>query len=293
MLESVKGLHLELTNKCTLKCPRCDRTTFIERFGIKKWKNLDLSLAELKSFFDISLWGLKVDLGGNDGDPIYHPDFLNIVDWLKGEGAIVRVHTNGSYKTEDWWQELSNILTSEDRVVFAIDGTPENFTKYRINAHWPSIELGIKTMVASKAQTVWKFIPFAYNETSMKEAEEISNQLGIDYFEVQPSTRWIENDPYKPINFLGREKSLLDIKELKPECSNGRKHYVSSAGYYSPCCYMGGTNFYYKTEFHKNKKMFSIADNKFSEILQRPDTVNFYKTIVDARHAACVFNCTK
>jgi glycosyltransferase involved in cell wall biosynthesis len=38
MLSKLKGFHLEPTNLCTLKCPRCPRTNFIETFKNKKIK---------------------------------------------------------------------------------------------------------------------------------------------------------------------------------------------------------------------------------------------------------------
>ena len=44
---NVKGFHIELTNKCYLKCSKCARTTFIDKFGIDKWDNHDLSLNDL------------------------------------------------------------------------------------------------------------------------------------------------------------------------------------------------------------------------------------------------------
>ena len=42
MLDSITGFHLEPTNICTLKCPRCPRTNFLEQFGTQKWNNLNL-----------------------------------------------------------------------------------------------------------------------------------------------------------------------------------------------------------------------------------------------------------
>ena len=39
MLDQLQGLHIEPTNMCTLKCPRCSRTEFIETFKPKDWDN--------------------------------------------------------------------------------------------------------------------------------------------------------------------------------------------------------------------------------------------------------------
>jgi hypothetical protein len=47
MLDTLKGFHIEPTNICTLKCPRCARTKFIEKFP-QKWKNSNLDLQDLQ-----------------------------------------------------------------------------------------------------------------------------------------------------------------------------------------------------------------------------------------------------
>ena len=63
MLDSLKGFHIEPTNICTLKCPGCSRTQFINMFP-KKWKNNQLNLDHLKKFIDIDISNKVFDLCG-------------------------------------------------------------------------------------------------------------------------------------------------------------------------------------------------------------------------------------
>jgi len=296
---TVKGLHLELTNKCTLKCPRCARTTFIDKFGISKWANSDLNLDDLKQFLDIDLHGVEVMLSGTYGDPIYYNNIFELVEWLKKQGATIRLITNGSYKTAAWWDQLTTLFDSTDIIVFSIDGIPDNFTNYRVNANWPSIEIGIKSAVASKVKTRWKYIPFSFNEHTIDQARELSRQLGMDEFVVAPSDRWEDNDYLRPTKdtYQGqRDNAIVQWKsadnrtsEISPKCHENNQHYISADGFYMPCCFVSDWRFFYKTKFYKNKETYNISKTTISQLLAQEQ--EFFQSIKSVKPAYCTFNC--
>ena len=294
----INGLHIEVTNICTLKCSGCSRTQFINRWP-QHWKNQYLDIKDVLNFIDIDLKEKNILLCGNYGDPIYHPDFINFVATLKNHGVNLHIITNGSYKTSDWWKELTDHLTETDTITFSIDGTPENFTNYRINGDWDSIHIGIITAVASKCKTEWKYIPFDYNQKDIESMQEFSRSLGIDNFFIELSNRFHAGDEYlKPADDLvGKKYSLQNdwknsnILKVDPLCNQGRQHFISAEGFYSPCCMLTDFRFYYKTPFGKNKKQYNIKTSKLSEILQTPETVNFYQNLES--HSVCQFNCPK
>lgn len=299
----IAGFHLELTNKCMLKCSACARTTFINKFGIGHWQNNDLNLEHLKKFLDIELTGLKFNLCGNLGDPIYYDQLFDLLRWLKSESAIVSLETNGSYKKHDWWAELVSILDSHDTIIFSVDGTPENFINYRVNADWKSIEVGMRVTAASRVNTVWKYIPFSFNEHTIEQARTVASEIGIDTFMIKPSDRWQENDPLKPVGdeYTGpRTQSVVHWKnnnsdhknyDINPKCLNHNdEHYISATGYYMPCCYVGDWRFYYSSEFYKNRKEFDISATTIANIL---NTTDFYSTLLEKKPKYCTFNCPK
>lgn len=302
----INGIHLELTNKCHLKCPECSRTLFINKFGITKWKNNDLSLADIKQFLDVDLQGVKILLCGSQGDPIYHPELIEVVKWLKSKSAIVDITTNGSFKSAEWWQQLAEILTDKDQINFSIDGTPENFTKYRINADWKSIETGIVTLKKfSKVKLIWKFIPFDFNETDIDSAKQLSIQLGFDEFYIFYGYRWSKfNNNFSPKNLIFVDSRVEARKSWAPDNTNSvgvspeckidyNMHYISSDGFYSPCCYITDWRFYYKTDFYKNREMYDIKKTTLEKILSDKKIINFYNNIEEAKLPACTFNCPK
>jgi MoaA/NifB/PqqE/SkfB family radical SAM enzyme len=297
MLDSIKGFHIETTNICTLKCPGCARTQFIKSFP-KQWKNKQLSLIDLKKFIDIDINKKIFNLCGNYGDTIYYDDLFNLIKWIKQNGGMVEIGTNGSYKNKKWWKELCSLLTFDDRIIFAIDGVPENFTNYRINADWPSIQEGIVESVKA-TQVIWKFIPFAYNQDHVAEAERMAKELGIHSFLVDPSDRWDEHtDQFKPTKLLGpRSEHVLqwDLHQdttITPKCkTTNLEHYISAHGYYMPCCYVGDHRFYYSSEFYKNKKMYDISNITLTSVLENLET--FYQSIEQNKLKYCTFNCPK
>jgi MoaA/NifB/PqqE/SkfB family radical SAM enzyme len=293
----IKGLHIELTNKCTLKCPRCSRTEFIDRFP-KKWKNIDINIEELLRFIDVDLSDTMINLCGNYGDPIYHDGLIDAVKGLKDKGANVNIATNGSYRSPEWWSSLADILGEDDHVTFAIDGMPDTFTKYRINADWPSIAQGIDIIGKSKTRMRWQYILFSYNIKDVPRASKLSNALGFDEFFTMDSGRWDngtewltpEIDEISKAKQEWKEGNLVDID---PKCSDQAQHYISADGFYIPCCWMGEHRFYYKSNFYKDREMYDIRKNTLGEIIGREHVINFYDNIMDSRLEVCQFSCPK
>jgi organic radical activating enzyme len=297
MIESIAGFHIEPTNICTLKCAGCARTRFIEQWP-QHWKNHSLDIDQLLKFLDIDLTGQHIVLCGNYGDPIYHPDFINFVRRLKQRGVTVTITTNGSYKTQDWWEELTDNLEAGDKVQFSVDGTPDNFTNYRVNADWDSIKVGMEVVARSTCDSFWKYIPFAFNQLDIESVEQLSQSIGIKNFRVELSDRFdeqthelIPDTSLMGSRFISQVKWKSDVPDLtvNPKCQSGREHFITAEGYYSPCCHLADHRFYYKTPFGKNKHQYNIRQHTLSTILQQPDTIEFYQTL--DQQSGCQYNC--
>lgn len=299
MTQAVAGLHIEPTNICTLKCPGCARTQFIDQWP-QHWKNHYIDIDSLLRFLDIDLNNIKIEVCGNYGDPIYHPDFIDFVKKLKDQGSILTITTNGSYKKKHWWEELVDNLTDQDSIIFSIDGTPENFTEYRINADWQSIQEGLEVVAKSACDSSWKYIPFSFNENNIEAAEKLSKQIGIKNFLVDPSDRFDNNTlhliptngllgpRYNPQNYWKSNNRYLS---MEPKCQDGNKHFITADGFYSPCCWIADHRFYYKTQFGKNKKQYDITKTTITEILEQETTVQFYQNL--KQNPGCQYNCPK
>jgi MoaA/NifB/PqqE/SkfB family radical SAM enzyme len=298
MLDQIKGLHIEPTNMCTLKCPRCSRTEFIEQFP-KRWTNKNLNLNHLKQFLDIDLTDKKINLCGNYGDAIYYDQLFDMIKYFKSSGADIQLATNGSYKTIDWWRELGHLLDEHDEIVFAIDGTPENFKTYRINADWNSIASGIKILRQRPVKLAWQYILFSYNENDIEQTKILANDMGFDRFFVINSDRWDHGAEYltpTEVNKLSQSKIKWKDQTIEsnidPFCKNtNASHYISADGFYTPCCWSAEHRWYYKTKFFKNKDLYDISKTTISQVIEH--LTDFYSTLEDAKLNYCSFNCPK
>lgn len=290
------SLHVEATSRCTLGCPRCERTNFIDKFGKNNFAINDLNINSFETFVDTKV--KNINFCGNLGDPIYHRNFIDLVNVSKSFSETISITTNGSRKTKSWWKELVSILRTNDSVKFSIDGLPSNFDTYRINGDWKTIKQGIEICTQNNVKTTWKYIPMAFNENDIETAKALSKDLGIDYFMLDPSDRWEINDSFRPTgNYIGSKDEVKqnfkkynkrDV-DIDPECADLTMHYISADGLYAPCCHSKHYTWWYRSDWWKNKM--SIDSNSLTDCIRRFE--DFYATIQDSKPDYCLFSCGK
>jgi len=287
--QDFSNFELEITNRCNLACPRCARTDMIERFP-KAWKHNDLSLDAFIKFITPVLDQINIfEFKGTMGDPIFHPQFIKWVSWCKAQGKNVYIHTNGQ-AGKSIWNKLSSLLTPNDKVVVGIDGTPDNFMQYRINAKWKNIEEVVKAL-KHKTHLVWQYIIFSYNETNIEEARELSRDYGFDEFLLVNSDRWIDNaDWLKPSE--GRDRPVTDkTNDISPDCLSRPMHIVTADGYYMPCCYLVDHRWRFKTPW---ARQFNINDCTINDIIKSSSSNEFYAKLTnETAPDYCRFCCGK
>ena len=168
--------HIELTSSCTLKCPRCPRAEVPESL-LNKSLTLDFFQNQIGETTVKQI--RKITFCGNDGDPVYCKQFLEICEWLKKTNPAISliIITNGSYKKPDWWQRLANILNEHDEINWSLDGWDQvSNEKYRVNCNWNSIVEGITTFTKNNTSTyrVWAGIAFRFNEHNLTQQKELA-----------------------------------------------------------------------------------------------------------------------
>lgn len=184
---------LELSSKCTLRCPRCPRTENPNINHINK----DMTLDMIKKCFSSSIIKQvqQIVLCGDIGDPIYCKDFLAIISYLKKNNPVIRllIVTNGSYKSIKWWQELGELLNEYDQITFSVDGyDQESNEQYRVNSDFSSILSGIIALRQSNSKVFiqWATIVFAFNEHHLDKIQQIATSLGCDSFTLTKSSKF-------------------------------------------------------------------------------------------------------
>jgi len=148
--EDLEDIHLEVTNNCQASCPMCIRNY---HGGIKNplLKLTDWSVEDFKQILSVEV--LKQVKGfyfcGNFGDPIINNDLIEMIDYAANinPNLNIRIHTNGSARTQSWWKKLAFALPKEHKVIFAIDGLADTHSLYRIGTSFEKIIENAKAFI--------------------------------------------------------------------------------------------------------------------------------------------------
>ena len=198
-----RSLNIDLSHRCSLECPRCQRQRQWRDKGIRV-PGRDLTLSEidkLSNFYNDFVFC------GQLSDPIHHPQFDRILEMLRKKKISCRVHNASSFKPMDFFIKCFKIYPRA-RWIFGIDGLPEESCLYRINQDGEKL---FKVMLEAKKYLInpptWQMIVFSYNEHNIDKCKKMAADNGVGFL-LTESSRWnSDDDPLKP----SRENSLNAI----------------------------------------------------------------------------------
>ena len=184
--------HIELSSICTLKCPRCPRAEVPESLLNRQ---LTLKFFQEQIGSDTISKIKKITFCGNDGDPIYCKEFIEICQWIKQSNPDIQlvIITNGSYKSIEWWTRLAEVLDHNDELHWSLDGWDQSSNEqYRINSNWNSIEQGFRTFFSKNLKTyrVWATIAFRFNQSHIDYQKNLAHSIGFDFYQLTKSTKF-------------------------------------------------------------------------------------------------------
>ena len=106
-LSKLEKVELEITSDCNAACPGCARTRPAKE-GTLEINHIGLD--DLIRLFPPGDYdGVEFKFCGVLGDPIVHPQCLEICEWLGSKGGNVIISTNGGYNTPEWWSKLAKV----------------------------------------------------------------------------------------------------------------------------------------------------------------------------------------
>ena len=261
--EELKQVHLEITTRCQASCPMCSRNYHggLENPNLKL---NDWTLDEFISIFDSTL--VKQLSGvyfcGNFGDPIINNDLAEMCEHLtvNGPNLSVRIHTNGSARSLDWWSNLYTKLPTDHVVVFALDGLADTHSIYRIGTNFNQILKNAQSFINAGGIAEWVFIKFKHNEHQVDEARRIAKELGFQRFSVKNSSRFLTDDKFdvydkdgnviyhleppsnNEIQFISKDivdnvDTWLDTVEIECHVDKHKEIYMDAHRMIWPCCF--------------------------------------------------------
>lgn len=207
-------INVDISYKCQLRCPLCDRNTKDQKSMIERIKQSeDISIDDFKKIVNFFP---QINLCGTISDPIYHSNFLSLLDYFNKSG-FYRINTNGTGKSLDWYELAFNKTKLNTVWVFSLDGLVDTSGIYRINQNtehvWQVMKLGVKLNV----KIIWKYIVFKYNEHQIEEAKKLAKENKF-VLELVKSTLWN--------NKLSREFKPSDIW-TSPDSEGSRRIWIA------------------------------------------------------------------
>lgn len=127
-------LDIEVTNHCNFNCSFCPTGTNVmkRKRGFMDSDVLDAICRDVKKY---EIKGVRLIRWG---EPMLHPDIINIIKKLKNAGALVHINTNGSLLTEEKMKEL--VEAELDSIKFSFQGVDEvSYNEMRVNGKFSEI----------------------------------------------------------------------------------------------------------------------------------------------------------
>ena len=302
--------HIEISSKCTLRCPRCARQEVPDTLV-----NTELDLEFFKRNFteEFILGNVeKITFCGDDGDPIYAHDLIPVIEYIKSIKPVeIVIITNGSHKKPEWWEDLGYVLNDEDTVHFSIDGwNNDSNNLYRVNSDFDSILQGVNVLRSvSRCRIVWAAIAFKFNENQFDLMKSIAQDHGFDAVQLTKSTKFGTiypsygvNDPLEPskkfvsnshrferdVTLLSSRglnnqvnakniqlyKSVEEVNGVRPLCEIGNKGlYIDARGRLFPCCWVAN-RYSHNSEWQTLAEEFNLHQRTLSDVV----TDDFWNT---------------
>ena len=199
------SFHIELTDKCNARCVQCSRN-FVDDLGnLNERPNLcltEITIDQYKDIFKDYLHKTKtINFCGNMGDPLFAKDILAITEYsfshvLRPEKGLLKIYTNGGFRSKKWWSEYGNFLNDKKHEVnFAIDGLEDTHHFYRTNTRFHRVIENATAFIEAGGTAEWSFIRFGHNQHQEDDCRKLAKELGFKKFTAVNTQR-----------FYGREK---------------------------------------------------------------------------------------
>jgi MoaA/NifB/PqqE/SkfB family radical SAM enzyme len=139
-ITSLRRVYVELTNGCNLNCATCMRNVWGVETGCMSWGTFERILAGIHSLQPAP----EIFFGGY-GEPLSHPDCLEMVARAKALGLQVSLITNGILLTKEVSTRLVDV--GLDMLWVSLDGaSPQSYRDVRLGNALPGILKNLKTL---------------------------------------------------------------------------------------------------------------------------------------------------
>jgi tungsten cofactor oxidoreducase radical SAM maturase len=314
ILPNVKKLYIEVTTRCNLRCRTCIRNIWDDPLEDMSSQTFQRSLDGLKD-----LPGLERVIFTSFGEPLIHPNILDMVEAVRKYDLAVTIGTNGLLLSPKVIREI--VRLGVDRVIISIDGgKPETFAMVRgalLSRVIANIERlnHIKNELGSLNPAVGvEFVALRSNISELDELVSLSSKLGISRLivsNVLPYTEEMLSEVlygYKPVPPLKAHSwalsagawVLLAVQELprmhwgaERLCRFIQNHaiVVGWDGNVSPCYALSHNYSYYAIDGKKKRVnryvLGNVNQRPLTEIWMSEEYVRFRSEVMAYHFPSC------
>jgi MoaA/NifB/PqqE/SkfB family radical SAM enzyme len=193
LITRLMKVYIEPTNKCNLRCRTCIRNSWEEPLGQMSGETFTRIIEGLSTFSPVP----GISFGGF-GEPLSHPDIVDMVARAKSLGSSVEMVTNGTLLTPALSRRL--IDAGLDMLWVSIDGaSPESYSDIRLGATLPVVLSNLASLhkalsrrdypdfmdrLLAKPQLGIAFVAMKRNIADLPSVLRIGNQMGATRFLV-------------------------------------------------------------------------------------------------------------
>lgn len=195
--------NLDISHRCILRCPQCVRQKHVSQSQIRR--SFDLEQENFQKI--LNFYNNGISFCGQISDPIYHPNFLKFLKTCNGQTRAIRIATNGTGKSLEWWEEAFSYGKGENAWFFGVDGIDEKSEQYRIGSNFKNVWEMMKLGKQLGQVIVWQYIVFGYNEHELDQAIHIAKEENFSLLFIKT------NRGFNTSNNLYRKSVKMEITE--------------------------------------------------------------------------------
>ena len=232
----IKRIDVELTSFCNIACPGCSRSH--SRFR-EDYLNKDIiSFDTIQKKFKRSDWPALegVNFCGSIDEPTTHPDFFKIIEFFKEWDININISTNGSIKTEGWWERLAKTLSGTSHMVqWGIDGIDETSEIYRIGSNFKKVQKNFRAFNKAGGRSTWQYIVMEHNQHQLPLLEETAKKEGFVRTKLIYSNRIHGTSDKGSVEYITPE--IEEIPQVECLYLHSGIVFINHKGDVIPCCY--------------------------------------------------------
>jgi radical SAM protein with 4Fe4S-binding SPASM domain len=178
-----------ITEECNLKCVHCyqknDRKTM-------EYEKLTKILDDLKNnnILHLTITG---------GEPLIHPEIINILKYMKKLKFAVTLQTNGILINQGLLNELKEILDNKtDTIQVSLEGSTAEIHNKQRHKGFEEIISNIKLLVNNNFNVIINITPTTNNQYDIYNTFVLANELNVSGFQATP------------LAYLGKGNSYLE-----------------------------------------------------------------------------------